>query len=113
MLVRDLAVLSLARADAAGVLGGADTVSTCVASAPIAEDLDHFLQVVSTILSFFLTAMVCPEVQAKAQDELDRVIGRDKLPTLDDRKDLPYVECILWECLRWNPGGPDIHVRRP
>lgn len=48
--------------------------------------------------------MVYPEVQAKAQAEIDRVIGRDRLPTLEDRQDLPYIDCILWECLRWNPG---------
>ena len=61
-------------------------------------------QVVSIILSFFLTAMVYPKVQAKAQAEIDRVVGRDRLPTLEDRKDLPYIDCIVWECLRWNPG---------
>lgn len=78
----------------------------------MAEDLDHFLQVVSTILSFFLTAMVYPEVQAKAQAELDRVIGRDRLPTLEDRKDLPYIDCMVWECVRWNPGRLHMHGMR-
>lgn len=48
--------------------------------------------------------MVYPEVQAKAQAEIDRVIGRDRLPTLDDRQDLLYIERIVWESLRWNPG---------
>lgn len=53
--------------------------------------------------------MVYPEVQAKAQAEMDHVIGRDRLPTLGDRKDLPYVDCIVWECLRWNPGTLHMH----
>lgn len=59
---------------------------------------------VNAILSFFLAVMVYPEVQAKAQAEIDRVIGAGRLPTLDDRHDLPYIDAIAWECLRWNPG---------
>lgn len=31
-----------------------------------------------------------PEIQKKAQEELDRVVGRDRLPTIEDEKDLPY-----------------------
>lgn len=31
-----------------------------------------------------------PEIQKKAQEELDRVVGRDRLPTVEDEKDLPY-----------------------
>ena len=31
-----------------------------------------------------------PEVQQRAQEELDRVVGRDRLPTVEDEKDLPY-----------------------
>lgn len=56
------------------------------------------------MLSFYLAVMLYPEVQAKAQAEIDRVIGQGRLPTLDDRQDLPYIDGITWECLRWNPG---------
>ena len=59
---------------------------------------------VNAILSFFLAVMVYPEVLVKAQAEIDRVVGRGRLPTLDDREDLPYIDAIVWECLRWNPG---------
>lgn len=47
--------------------------------------------------------MIChPEVAKKAQAEIDRVLkGRNQLPTLDDRPDLPYVDCILKEVLRY------------
>ncbi|KAI0691331.1 cytochrome P450 [Cytidiella melzeri] len=61
---------------------------------------------VSAILSFFLAVMVYPEVQDKAQAEIDHVIGGGRLPTLDDRQDLPYIDAIVWECLRWNPVTP-------
>ena len=44
-----------------------------------------------------------PEVLAKAQREVDSVIGTDpeRLPMLEDRKDLPYVECIVKELYRY------------
>ena len=41
-----------------------------------------------------------PEVQKKAQAEIDEVIGADHLPKLEDRPDLPYVECVMKEVLR-------------
>ena len=44
-----------------------------------------------------------PEAQRKAQDELDRVVGLDRLPTFEDREQLPYVEALVTEVLRWKP----------
>ncbi|KAF5365530.1 hypothetical protein D9757_013937 [Collybiopsis confluens] len=47
-----------------------------------------------------------PNVQRKAQEELDRVVGRDRLPNLEDRPSLPYIEAIIKEVLRWHPVTP-------
>ena len=47
-----------------------------------------------------------PEAQTKAQAEIDAVIGSDRLPTPEDRKDLPYVEALLKEVFRFNPVAP-------
>ncbi len=44
-----------------------------------------------------------PEVQIKAQEEIDRVIGDNRLPDFSDRPDLPYIEAIYREVLRWHP----------
>lgn len=44
-----------------------------------------------------------PEVQKKAQEEIDRVIGGARLPTIDDYQDLPYIRCCIKESLRWMP----------
>ena len=38
-----------------------------------------------------------PDVLAKAQREVDDVIGPDRSPQLDDLKDLPYVRSIINE----------------
>ncbi|CEL10680.1 hypothetical protein ASPCAL13795 [Aspergillus calidoustus] len=61
---------------------------------------------VSTILSFFLTMALFPDVQTRAQDEIDRVVGRDRLPAYADRESLPYVDALVKEALRWHPIGP-------
>ena len=47
-----------------------------------------------------------PEVQKKAQEEIDAVIGRDCLPNEMHRALLPYVEALMTEVLRWMPPAP-------
>ena len=47
-----------------------------------------------------------PEVQRKAQAEIDAVVGKDRLPDFGDRPFLPYVSAILEEALRWHPVVP-------
>ncbi len=42
-----------------------------------------------------------PEAIKKAQEEIDRVIGPDRLPTLEDRDSLPYVDCVIGETIRY------------
>ena len=58
------------------------------------------------IQSFFLAMTLNPEVQRKAQEEIDRVVGRDRLPTFEDRAQLQYLECVIREIYRWNPAAP-------
>ncbi|GLB41481.1 putative cytochrome P450 [Lyophyllum shimeji] len=65
------------------------------------------LDVVVACLSQFIMAMALnPECQARAQKELDEVVGRDRLPTFQDRESLPYVECVFKETLRWGVPAP-------
>jgi cytochrome P450 len=47
-----------------------------------------------------------PEVQAKAQRELDEVIGRGRLPNFSDRVNLLYMDTIYKELLRCHPAVP-------
>ena len=42
-----------------------------------------------------------PEIQAKAHAELDRVVGRDRLPMIEDEQDLPYVRAIIKVSLKY------------
>ena len=47
-----------------------------------------------------------PECQKKAQEEIDHIVGHDRLPTFEDRENLPYVQCLIYECQRWQPVAP-------
>ncbi|KAF9066791.1 cytochrome P450 2 Le.CYP2 [Rhodocollybia butyracea] len=60
----------------------------------------------SSVASFLLIMTLYPDVQAKGQAEIDRVIGRTRLPTFEDRKSLPYVESIYRETMRLHPPVP-------
>lgn len=51
--------------------------------------------------SFFLAMALYPEVVRKAQEELDRTIGSERLPELSDRDNLPYISALMKELLRW------------
>ncbi|KAG1831352.1 cytochrome P450 [Suillus variegatus] len=63
-------------------------------------------ETISTLLVFLLAMILNPEVQTKAHAEIDRVVGKDRLPDFNDRPALPYVEAILRETLRWYPVAP-------
>jgi len=61
---------------------------------------------VSATYSLFLALVLFPQVQRRAQAELDAVIGRDRLPTCDDRPRLPYIEALCKELMRWHMVTP-------
>ncbi len=63
-------------------------------------------QTVSAMYCFFLAMTLHPEIQRKAQEEIDRVIGNERLPNIDDRENLPYVNAVVKEVFRWHPIGP-------
>ena len=63
-------------------------------------------QSVSANLVFLLAMMLYPESQLKAQDEIDAVVGRDRLPDFNDQPNLPYVNALCKEVLRWQNVTP-------
>jgi hypothetical protein len=63
-------------------------------------------ETVATMYSLFLALVLFPHVQRRAQAELDVVIGRDRLPTFDDRPRLPYIEALCKELMRWQIVAP-------
>jgi len=53
-----------------------------------------------------LAMIAYPEVQQKCQEELDRVIGRSRMPTFRDRESLPYIRATVRELFRWRTPTP-------
>ncbi|KAJ4465516.1 cytochrome P450 2 Le.CYP2 [Lentinula edodes] len=62
--------------------------------------------ILQQIRSFILAMTLHPEIQRKGQEEIDVVIGKDRLPTFEDRLSLPYVEAIYREVMRLHPPIP-------
>ncbi|KAF7346243.1 hypothetical protein MSAN_01851300 [Mycena sanguinolenta] len=61
----------------------------------------------SGVLSWFILAMVAyPTIQRKAQAELDNVVGRSRMPAFSDLPNLPYIQAVVKEALRWQPVSP-------
>ncbi|CAE6438688.1 unnamed protein product [Rhizoctonia solani] len=58
-------------------------------------------------MMWFVVAMaIYPEVQERAQREIDEVVGSNRLPTIEDRASLPYIDRLLTEIVRWHPAVP-------
>ena len=47
-----------------------------------------------------------PDAQAKAQAELDAVVGPSRLPDFSDRASLVYLNAVIKEAMRWMPPAP-------
>ena len=58
------------------------------------------MQTTSVLMTFILAMLQHPNAQRKAQAELDRVIGKGRLPDFGDRESFPYVEALINEVMR-------------
>ncbi len=60
----------------------------------------------ASVHAFILAMAMFPEVQHRAQAELDAVVSPDRLPELDDHAALPYMRALVKEVLRWHVVAP-------
>jgi len=64
------------------------------------------------MITFFLAMAMSPDSQARAQKEIDQLLGSKdgsgltRLPLYSDREKLPFVEAIVLELVRWGCVGP-------
>ncbi|KAH7142827.1 cytochrome P450 [Dactylonectria estremocensis] len=67
-----------------------------------------------TTWSFVEAMMIFPEVQKRAQAEVDKVVG-DRIPMWDDFEKIPYIRMAMKEVWRWRPpvalGHPHVTAR--
>ena len=63
------------------------------------------LQATMTLSTFLLVLVLHPEIQKKAQAEIDQML-KGALPTFEDQESLPYVTAVFKEALRWKPVAP-------
>ncbi|KAK0194305.1 cytochrome P450 [Armillaria mellea] len=61
---------------------------------------------VSSVHAFFKAMTLFPDIQAKAQAEIDAVVGNDRLPGFHDREHLPYINALVLEVIRWHTVTP-------
>ncbi|KAI0754760.1 cytochrome P450 [Daedaleopsis nitida] len=80
-----------------------DTVKNVLAIA-YAGDVNP--QTHSALSAFFVAMSLHPDVQRKAQAELDAVVGEARFPKVADRDRLPYVNAVVKELLRWHVVTP-------
>lgn len=69
----------------------------------------------STLYAFVQAMVLFPDVQKKAQQEVDRIVGPDRLPTMEDEPNMQYIRGCVKESLRWMPtailGFPHALIR--
>ncbi|KAG1896663.1 cytochrome P450, partial [Suillus fuscotomentosus] len=58
------------------------------------------------LMVFVLAMVLCLDVKKRAQSKIDSVVGKDRLPTFEDRASLPYLDAVLRETFRWQPISP-------
>jgi cytochrome P450 len=56
--------------------------------------------------TFFLMMTLHPDVQRRAQDEIDSVVGKERLPTIEDREAMPFTVAVMKEIFRYAPVVP-------
>ncbi|KAG6825467.1 hypothetical protein H0H92_003633 [Tricholoma furcatifolium] len=98
-----------------GERSGMNTWAAAFASVdkPEGDRRDLFIQVVGasiettsvSLQTFIMACIRYPDWIARAQKEIDDVVGVDRLPSFKDRASLPYIEAVVRETHRWRPAA--------
>jgi cytochrome P450 len=56
--------------------------------------------------NFVLAMVLHPAIQKRIQAEIDSAVGPGRLPTMADSSQLPYLNAVLRELIRWQPISP-------
>ncbi|KZS89226.1 cytochrome P450 [Sistotremastrum niveocremeum HHB9708] len=64
-----------------------------------------WIKTTATLYHFYFAMTKYPEYQRRAQEEIDRLTEQKRLPSFDDRVNLPFVDALIMEVFRWAPIG--------
>ncbi|XP_034078173.1 cytochrome P450 1B1-like [Gymnodraco acuticeps] len=65
------------------------------------------LDTVSTALNWILLLLAKhPDMQTKLHELIDKVVGRDRLPSVEDRNSLTYLDAFIYETMRFTSFVP-------
>ncbi|XP_053331192.1 cytochrome P450 1B1-like [Spea bombifrons] len=87
--------------------GAGDSLSKDYVEGTVSDLIGAGQDTNSTALSWIILLLVkYPHIQVKLQEEIDLVVGHDRLPTVEDKVKLPYVQAFIYETLRFTSFVP-------
>jgi cytochrome P450 len=69
-------------------------------------EIEGSLKSAASALVFIMAMAMYPEIQVKAQAEIDAVLKGARLPEMADRSSMPYIQCMVKEVFRWKSVVP-------
>jgi len=83
-----------------------DTVTKALHDTAGTASIGGYETTSASVTNFIYLMANHPEAQMKAQEELDSVVGRERLPDFSDQENLLYTNALVKEVLRWFPVAP-------
>lgn len=86
---------------------GAPTLSKDYVEGTVTDLIGAGQDTVSTAMQWILLLLVkFPSIQSKLQEQIDKVVGRDRLPSIEDKSDLAYLDAFIYETMRYTSFVP-------
>ena len=103
-VTRDMSDAFIGVIDKADNMTGLTKVYT---EAAVSDLIGAGLDTVSTALQWMMLFLVkYPHIQTKLQELIDQVVGRDRIPSMEDKSSLAYLDAFIYETMRFSSFVP-------